>query len=350
MTRRTTGLAAAAAGVRLAPWVFDRRDLRADDVALRVTYCGVCHTDVHAWQGEPLYGNRFPLVPGHEFVGVVTEVGDAVTQFTPGDNVAVGNIVDSCGTCEMCVDDREQYCRQRPTLTYGDIDRVDERRTYGGFSSEYVVGERFVYHVPVGLDPAGTAPLMCAGATVWEPLQRWRIGTGSRVGIVGLGGLGHLAVKLAAAMGASVTVFTTSPGKVEAAHALGADDVVLAGDPGQIAAASGSCDLVLDTVAVPHDLAGCLAALRFGGTLCVVGSLDPVTIDPIALTGRLLTVSGGCGRAATTEMLEFCGRHGITADVEVLPASAVNEAFERLRRNDVAFRFSLDMTELRTDG
>ena len=346
MSRQVRGLAASAADQPFEPWEFERRDLRPDDVAVRVTYCGVCHTDLHAWHGEPAYGNVFPLVPGHEFVGVVSEVGAEVSDFAVGDAVAVGNIVDSCGVCDMCVAGREQFCVEFPTLTYGAVDRRDGRPTYGGYSSEYVVTRGFVYHLPEGLDPAGVAPLMCAGVTVWEPLEQWGIGSGMTVGVVGLGGLGHLAVKFAVALGADVEVFTTSPSKADAARRLGAQGVVVSTDEAQMAAARGRFDFVVDTVAVPHDMSGYLSALRLNGTLCLVGSLEATTVDPMALLGRNLTVAGGGGRPATQRMLEFCGTHGITADVEVLPASKVNEALDRLTRNDVQFRFSLDTSEL----
>jgi uncharacterized zinc-type alcohol dehydrogenase-like protein len=346
MTRRVRGLAAPAADQPLAEWEFERRDLRPDDVAVRVTHCGVCHTDLHAWHGEPAYGNVFPLVPGHEFVGEVAEIGDAVSDFAIGDAVAVGNIVDSCGVCDMCVGGHEQFCVEFPTLTYGGVDRRDGRPTHGAYSTEYVATEGFVYHLPDGLDPAGVAPLMCAGVTVWEPLEQWEIGPGMAVGVVGLGGLGHLAVKFAVALGAEVDLFTTSPGKADAARRLGARRVVVSTDEDQMAEARSTYDFIIDTVAVAHDVSGYTMALKYGGTLCLVGALDPTTINPLAMLGRNLTVAGGGGRPATRRMLEFCGQHGITADVEVLPASAVGDAFDRLARNDVEFRFSLDMTGL----
>ena len=346
MTRRVRGLAATASDQELREWEFERRDLRPDDVAVRITFCGVCHTDLHAWHGEPAYGNVFPLVPGHEFVGVVAAVGDDVSDFAVGDAVAVGNIVDSCGVCDMCIAGHEQFCAEFPTLTYGGVDRHDGQPTLGAYSGEYVATQGFVYHLPDGLDPAGAAPLMCAGITVWEPLEQWGIGPGMKVGVVGLGGLGHLAVKFAAALGAEVDLFTTSPAKADAAQRLGAHDVVVSTDDDQMAAARNRYDFIIDTVAVAHDLSGYSMALRFGGTLCLVGALDAMAINPMSLLGRNLTVAGGGGRPGTQRMLEFCGRNGITADVEVLPASAVNEAFDRLARNDVQFRFSLDMAEL----
>jgi uncharacterized zinc-type alcohol dehydrogenase-like protein len=289
----------------------------------------------------------YTLVPGHEFVGTVAEVGGAVTEYAVGDKVAVGNIVDSCRVCQMCTAGHEQFCVEYPTLTYGGVDRRDGRPTYGAYSTEYVVTEAFVYHLPDGLDPAGVAPLMCAGVTVWEPLAQWNIGPGMTVGIVGLGGLGHLAIKLAAARGADVHLFTTSQAKAEAARALGATNVVVSSDGDQMADARNRYDFILDTVPVAHDISSQLATVRPGGTLCQVGALDAVTFEPMALLGRSVAMAGSGGRPGTRQMLEFCAAHDITADVEVLPATAINEALARLERNDVRFRFSLDMTTMR---
>lgn len=348
MPRRVRGLAASGQDQPLHEWEFDRRDLRPDDVAVSVDFCGVCHSDLHAWHAAASYGSAAsPLVPGHEFVGTVAEVGDAVADFAVGDKVAVGNIVDSCRVCPMCTAGREQFCVEFPTLTYGGTDRRDGRPTYGAYSTEYVVTDAFVYRLPDGLDPAGAAPLMCAGVTVWEPLAHWKIGPGMTVGVVGLGGLGHLAVKFADALGADVHLFTTSPSKGEAARALGATNVVVSTDDAQMADARNRYDFIIDTVPVPHDISGHLATIRPGGTLCQVGSLDAVTFEPMALLGRSVAMSGSGGRPSTRHMLDFCAQHGITADVEVLPASAVNDALARLERNDVKFRFSLDMTTMR---
>ncbi|MCV7174114.1 NAD(P)-dependent alcohol dehydrogenase [Mycobacterium manitobense] len=350
MARRVRGLAAHAAGRPLAEWDFERRDLRPDDLAVRITYCGICHTDLHAWHGEPAYGDTFPLVPGHEFVGEVTAIGDAVSGFTVGDAVAVGNIVDSCGVCEMCTGGHEQFCDEFPTLTYGGIDRRDGRPTHGAYSTEYVVTEGFAYHLPDGLDAAGVAPLMCAGITVWEPIEQWKVGPGMSVGVVGLGGLGHLAVKFASALGAEVDLFTTSPAKAHAARRLGVRRVVVSTDSEQMAEARNRYDFIIDTVAVAHDLSGYSLALKYGGTLCLVGALESTSVNPLTMLGRNLTVAGGGGRPATRRMLQFAAEHGISADVEVLPTSAIGDAFDRLARNDVEFRFSLDVAQLTQDG
>ncbi|MEI5676401.1 MULTISPECIES: NAD(P)-dependent alcohol dehydrogenase [unclassified Nocardioides] len=344
--RSTPAFQATAPGSGLELVTVERRELRPDDVAVRVTHCGVCHTDLHAVSSQD--PDAFPVVPGHEFVGEVAAVGASVTEFAVGDPVAVGNIVDSCGVCAMCVAGQENFCAEFPTLTYGGRDRVDGARTLGAYAGEYVVRDRFVYHRPAGLDPAAVAPLMCAGITVWEPLRRWQVGPGSRVGVVGLGGLGHLAVKLAHALGARVTVFTTSPGKADDARALGADDVVVSTDPSAMAAVANSLDLVVDTVSAAHDLTPYLGVVALDGTLCSVGHLGPIEIETMALLiGRKSLASGGSGgRPHTQELLDFCGEHGITADVEVVPSREVGTALERLGRNDVRYRFVLDLADL----
>lgn len=326
----------------------ERRALRPDDVAIAVTFCGVCHSDLHALHTPASAGGSFPLVPGHEFVGTVTAVGERVTEFAVGDPVAVGNIVDSCGRCGMCRAGQENYCEEFPTLTYGGIDRHDGSSTLGAYSKQYVARDAFVYHRPENLDPAGVAPLMCAGITVWEPLRRWNVGPETTVGIVGLGGLGHLAVKFAHALGARVTVFTTSAAKAADAYALGADDVIVSTDEDAMVAAANRFDLIIDTASVAHDLAPYLRAVALDGTLCSLGYLGPVTIDTIALLiGRKsLSSAGSGGRRHTQEMLDFCGEHGITADVEVIPSAQVSTALERLSRNDVRYRFALDLSDL----
>lgn len=348
MVRHVQGYAATSTNAPLRTWTFERRDLRPDDIAIEVDYCGVCHSDLHAWHTPADQGGVFPLVPGHEFVGTVSAVGGEVTGFRVGDAVAVGNIVDSCGMCAMCIAGQENYCVEYPTLTYGGDDR-DGQPTYGAYSTEYVATQRFVYHLPKGVDPAGAAPLMCAGVTVWEPLQRWGVGPGRKVGVVGLGGLGHLALKFAHALGADVDLFTTSPRKAAAARALGANGIVISTDDAEMAAAANQYDFIVDTVSVAHDLSPYLRAVALDGTLCTLGALDAMPFDPLSLLiGRKSLASAGSGGIpGTRQMLDFCGKHGIAADVEVLPASQVNEALARLERNDVRFRFSLDMSELR---
>lgn len=325
----------------------ERRDPRPDDVAVRVTYCGVCHSDLSALHAHAADGDGL-LVPGHEFVGEVVAVGDAVTRFAVGDQVAVGNIVDSCGTCAMCRAGQENFCAEFPTLTYGGRDRHDGSTTLGGYSGEYVVREDFVYHRPAHLDPAAVAPLLCAGVTVWEPLRRWAAGPGMTVGVAGLGGLGHLAVRLAAALGARVVVLTRTPGKADDARALGADDVVVTTDDTDLARAAGTIDLLIDTISARHDLGPLLRLVALDGTLVSLGWLGPVSLEtPDLLIGRKSLASAGSGgRPRTQELLDFCGERGITADVEVLPSAQVATALRRLAANDVRYRFVLDLSDL----
>jgi len=342
--RSTTALRADAPGDGLHPVTIERRDLRGDDVAVRVTHCGVCFTDLHHLRGtDP---SAFPLVPGHEFVGEVIAVGDAVTRFELGDPVAVGNIIDSCGRCRWCREGQENWCAQ-VVLTYGGQDH-DGEQTLGGYSGEVVVRERFTHARPPGLDPAGVAPLLCAGITVWEPLSIAGVGPGSRVGVVGIGGLGHLAVRLAAALGAEVTAFTTSTSKVADAERLGASRVVVSTDSDAMSAVADSLDIVIDTVSVDHELAPYLDTLNTEGVLFPVGYLGTLRVDSMSLLrGRKRVSSSGSGGVdRTAELLAFCGKHDIVADVEVLPARAVATALDRLARNDVRYRFVLDTTDL----
>jgi uncharacterized zinc-type alcohol dehydrogenase-like protein len=344
----TIALQAAEYGASLTPVAIDRRPLRPDDVEVGVTFCGVCHSDLHALHTAPAEGGVFPLVPGHEFVGDVLAVGSAVTAFRVGDPVAVGNIVDSCGVCRMCVDGQENFCLEGPTLTYGGRDRVDGALTAGAYSKRYVVRDRFVYHRPESLDPAAVAPLLCAGITVWEPLRSAGVGPGTRLGIVGLGGLGHLAVKLGFALGAEVTVFTTSPRKAADASALGASRVVVSSDARAMEGHRGALDVVIDTVAVEHDLAPYLRVLDLDGTLFSVGYLGPVTVSTLdLLIGRKrLSSSGSGGRRSTQELLDFCAAHSVVADVEVVEPAGIASALDRLERNDVRYRFVLDVRPL----
>ncbi|WP_206477244.1 NAD(P)-dependent alcohol dehydrogenase [Microbacterium sp. KRD172] len=342
----TTALSATAPDAPLRPTTIERRDVRPDDVDVRVTYCGVCHSDLHALHSSQSHDGM--LVPGHEFVGEVVAVGAAVTDFTPGDPVAVGNIVDSCGTCRMCLSGQENFCVEFPTLTYGGRDRIDSSMTAGAWAGRYVVRDRFVYHRPASLDAAAVAPLMCAGITVWEPMRATGVGPGTRLGVVGIGGLGHLSVRLGRALGAEVTVFTTSPGKTEDAKGLGSAHVVVSSDTNAMDAARDSLDLVIDTVAVEHDLAPYLRVLDLDGTLFSLGHLGSVTIAMTdLLVGRKRLASAGSGgHRFTQDLLDFCGEHGITADVEVLPAAQVNVALDRLTRGDVRYRFVLDLRDI----
>jgi uncharacterized zinc-type alcohol dehydrogenase-like protein len=345
-----TALLSAEYGDLLVPTAITRRALRADDVDVRVTYCGVCHSDLHALDTPPERGGAYPLVPGHEFVGEVIAVGGDVEHFRVGDSVAVGNIVDSCGICRMCLAGQENFCEEFPTLTYGGRDRVDGSLTLGAYSDRYVVSERFVYRRPENLDPAAVAPLLCAGITVWEPLRSAQVGPGTRLGIVGIGGLGHLAIKLGVALGADVTVFTHSPGKVDDALALGATRVVVSTDAEAMAARRSTLDVVIDTVSVDHDLSPYLGVLDLDGILFSVGYLGPVTIATIdLLVGRKRLASAGSGgRPSTQELLDFCSEHGVVADVEIVTPDRMAETLDRLRSNDVRYRFVLDLATLAT--
>jgi len=322
-----------------------RRDLRPDDIAVRIDYCGVCHSDLHRIHG--MLGETH-LVPGHEATGVVTAVGSAVTGFAVGERVAIGTIVDSCGACAMCLAGQENYCDNRPTTTYGGTDRIDGSTTMGAYSREYVLRETFAFHLPGGLDPAAAAPLMCAGVSVWEPMRAAGVGRGSRVAVAGLGGLGHLAVKFAAALGAEVTVLSRSAAKERDARALGAAGLLVTSDEAQVAAARGRFEFIADTIPDDHDLTSLISMVGLDGTLCVLG--NPLQAGPQLLalgTGRKkLTSSGTGGRRHTAEMLAFCAEHGITADVEILPSGAVETALNRLAAGDVRYRFVLDMSDL----
>ncbi|WP_433064320.1 NAD(P)-dependent alcohol dehydrogenase [Dactylosporangium sp. CS-033363] len=345
--RTTTAWQGSGPGAALQRAAIERRDLRADDLAVRIDHCGVCHSDLHALSGaigKPTEG----MVAGHEFTGTVTAVGAAVTGFEPGDRVAVGTIVDSCGDCAMCAAGQENYCLRGATSTYGGKDRVDGSITLGGYSREYVLRAKFAYPLPAALDPAAAAPLMCAGITMWEPMRAAGIGAGSRVAIAGLGGLGHLGVKLAVALGAEVTVLSRTPDKAGDARALGAADLLVTTDDADLARATGRFDLILDAIPAPHDLAPLLRLLALDGTLSVVGYPREVQVQLMHLTyGRKnLSSSGTGGTKHTAELLGFAAEHGITADVEVLPSAKVDEALARLKQGDVRYRIVLDLSDL----
>ncbi|MDR6671624.1 putative zinc-type alcohol dehydrogenase-like protein [Xanthomonas translucens] len=341
-SRPTRAYAAMEKNGAMVPWQFERRAVRAHDVAVKVLYSGVCHSDIHSvnhWGGE------FPLVPGHEIVGEVVEVGAGVRDFAIGQRVMIGTIVDSCRVCEPCRAQMEVYCREFPTTTFDGIDRVDGSRTRGGYAEYYVADAHFVYPLPEGLDPAAAAPLLCAGVTTYSPLRHWNVGPGSTVGIVGIGGLGHLAVKFARALGAHVVAFTTSPKKAAEAQRLGAHEVVLSTDPAQMQAQAYRFDFILDTVSSTYPLDPMLQALKLDGTLCSLGLPDKLDFAPmtLAMGRRRIASSGAGGTADTHEMLAFCQRHGIVADVEVIAMEQINEAFARLEKGDVHYRFVIDM-------
>ena len=330
-----------------------RRDLTADDVEIEILFCGICHSDLHQARNEwkDVMPTVYPCVPGHEIVGRVTNVGPAVTKFKVGDLAAVGCMVDSDGTCPECKAGLEQFCPNL-TLTYNFPDKHLGGVTYGGYSDSIVVKEHFVLRVPANLDLAGTAPLLCAGITTYSPLRHWGVTKGKKVGVVGLGGLGHMGVKFAHALGAHVVVFTTSPGKKEDALRLGADEVAISKDANQMAKHAGSFDFILDAVAAQHDINAYINLLARDGNITMVGAPDkPLPVGVFGLIFRRRSFSGSCigGIAETQEMLDFCSQHNLVADVEVIPIQKLNEAYERLAKSDVKYRFSIDMASLKSE-
>ena len=349
MTTPVSGYAAKSFEGALAPYQFTRRDLRVDDVALDILYCGVCHSDIHSVRNE-WGGATYPMVPGHEIIGRVTGVGASVTRFRAGDVVGVGCMVDSCQHCAPCGRGLEQYCDEGPTLTYNAPDRHDGTTTYGGYSNSTIVSDKFVLSIPEDLDLEGAAPLLCAGITTWSPLRHWKVGKGSKVAVIGLGGLGHMALKLASALGAEVTLFTRSPGKAEDARRLGADHIVLSTQEAEMAAVKSRFDLILDTVPFVHDLNPYIPTLALDGTLVLLGHLGPlepaVNSVPLLMGRKAVAGSAIGGIAETQEMLDFCGRHGLVSDVEVIRMQDINEAYERMLRSDVKYRFVIDMASL----
>jgi uncharacterized zinc-type alcohol dehydrogenase-like protein len=348
----TKAFAATGPAAALASTSIPRRDPTEQDVQIEILFCGICHSDLHQVRNEwkEVMPTVYPCVPGHEIVGRVTRVGSGVTKFKAGDLAAVGCMVDSDGTCPNCREGLEQFCPNL-TLTYNFPDKHKTAPvTYGGYSDSIVVNERFVLHVPKNLSLAGAAPLLCAGITTYSPLRHWNVGKGQKVGVVGLGGLGHMAVKLARAFGARVVVFTTSPGKTEDAVRLGAQDVVVSRNVAEMQKHLGSFDFILDTVSAVHDLNAYLDLLKRDGTLTMVGAPEtpiPVGVFSLLFGRRRLAGSIIGGIRETQEMLDFCAEHGITADVEVIPVQKINEAYDRLAKGDVKYRFVIDMSTLR---
>jgi uncharacterized zinc-type alcohol dehydrogenase-like protein len=326
----------------------ERRAVTPTDVAIDILYCGVCHSDLHFARND--WGmTQYPVVPGHEIVGRVTNVGDGVSKYNVGDLVAVGCLVDSCRTCDNCKADLEQYCPEW-VGTYGGFDKHLQTNTHGGYSQKIVVDEEFVLRVPENLDQAGIAPVLCAGITTWSPLRYWNVGKDSKVAVVGLGGLGHMAIKLAHALGAHVTLFSRSTNKIEDAKALGADDVVISTDESQMEKVMGKFDLILDTVPYEHDFNPYMATLSTNGTLVVLGYLGPVDSPlvtvPMIMGRKSMAGSLIGGIAETQELLDFCGKHNITSDVEVINMQDINTAYERMLKSDVKYRFVIDMKSL----
>jgi len=346
----TKAYAATSPSSGLAPHAFDRRELRADDVAIDIDYCGVCHTDIHFVEND--WGiTEYPVVPGHEIVGRVTAVGPEVKDYKVGDLVGVGCMVDSCRTCSACEAGLEQYCLEGMTATYNGEDRHDGSITFGGYSTSVVVSDRFVVRIPENLDPATAAPILCAGITTYSPLRHYGVSKGHKVGVIGMGGLGHMGVKFAKALGAEVTIFTRSESKVAEAKKQGADHVVISTDEKQMEAVAESFDFMLDTVPVQHDLNPYLNCLKFDGTHILVGLLEP--IEPALEAGQLVfkrrVLAGSLigGMPETQEVLDFCAEHGITCDIEMLDMKNINEAYERMKKGDVKYRFVIDMNTLK---
>ena len=345
----TKAFSAAGPTVRLGPTTIERREPAEHDVQIQVLFCGVCHSDLHTARNE-WGGTTYPSVPGHEIVGRVTKVGPGVARFKVGDVAAVGCLVDSCRTCPSCRQGFEQFCDTGFTMTYNSPDQKLGGATLGGYSQSIVVTEDFVLKVPANLDLAAAAPLLCAGITTYSPLRHWKVGPGQKVGIVGLGGLGHMGVKFARAFGAKVVLFTTSPGKTADALRLGAHEVVVSKDEAQMKAQANSFDFILDAVSADHDINAYLNLLKRDGTLVLVGAPEkPMAVAAFPLIFRRRNFAGSLigGLPETQEMLDFCGRHGITCDIELIRMDQINEAYERMLKSDVKYRFVIDMASLR---
>ncbi len=351
---KTKAYSAAGKTSPLASSTIPRRDPTDHDLQIEILFCGICHSDIHSVRDEwsEFMTTTYPIVPGHEIVGRVTKVGPAVTKYKPGDMVGVGCLVDSDRTCPSCQRGRENFCPHL-TLTFNSPDKHGTAPvTYGGYSDSIVVHEHFVLRIPTNLNPAGAAPLLCAGITTYSPLRRAGVTNGKKVGVVGLGGLGHMGVKIAHALGAHVVVFTTSPGKTEDALRLGADEVVVSRDANQMKKHAGSFDFILDTVSAVHDINQYLNLLAIDGNLTLVGAPPaPLALSSFGLIFGNRSVSGSNigGLPQTQEMLDFCGEHGVTADVEVIPIQKVNEAYERILKSDVKYRFSIDIASLKSE-
>jgi uncharacterized zinc-type alcohol dehydrogenase-like protein len=351
----TKAFAAQSATSPLAPASITRREPLPTDVQIDILYCGVCHSDLHQARDEwhNYAPTTYPCVPGHEIVGRVTKVGTRVTKFKVGDFAAVGCMVDSCQSCPNCAKGLEQYCHQFPTFTYNSPDKHSGSHTLGGYSEQIVVDEAFTLKVSDKANLAATAPLLCAGITTYSPMRHWKVGPGKKVGIVGLGGLGHMGVKFAKALGAQVVLFTTSPGKVADGKRLGAHEVVVSSDPNAMTPHLHSFDFILDCVSAEHDLNSYLALLKLDGTLCLVGAPEkplPVAAFSLLLPRKSLAGSGIGGIAETQEMLDFCDQHGIVSDIELIPIQKINEAYSRLLKGDVKYRFVIDMASLKSGG
>ena len=348
MSLRTPAYAAHSATSQLEPWSFDRREPGPNDVHIDILYCGVCHSDIHFVRNE-WNMSRYPMVPGHEIVGKVVRTGSAVTKFRPGDSVGVGCFVDSCRSCAACQAGEEQYCTKGLLFTYGGEDK-DGSITYGGYSTQIVVDENYVLRVPDSLPLDAAAPLLCAGITTYSPLRHFGAKPGTKVGVVGLGGLGHMAVKFARAMGCEVTVLSHSPSKAVDAQRLGAHYFIATDEPSVFDSHAGSFDLILNTVSAEHDLNPYLGLLGWDGRMVLLGLPNPTPVAAFPLVFQRRSLSGSLigGIRETQEMLDFCGTNGIVSDIETIPMSAINEAYERMMKSDVRYRFVIDMASLKS--
>ncbi len=333
----------------LEPYNIERRDIQDDDVKIEITYCGVCHSDIHQVRND-WHNSKYPVVPGHEIIGRVTEVGANVDNFSEGQLVGVGCMVDSCQHCKHCENDLEQYCEEGAVMTYNGPDKHLGGHTFGGYSEQIVVDKEFVLDVPENIDTNAAAPLLCAGITTWSPLRHWNIGKGDKVGIIGLGGLGHMGVKFADALGAEVVMITRSPEKASDAKRLGADEVLISTDQEQMEKHKGSFDFLLNTIPVGHDLDPYIQLLTVDATMVLVGAIEPLEeMHGGGLIGGRKRVAGSVigGIKETQEMLDFCGEHNITCDVEMIDIQNINEAYERVVNSDVKYRFVIDMKSLK---
>lgn len=348
-TKKTRAFGTAAAEAKLQRMTIQRREATAHDVEIEILFCGICHSDLHTARNE-WQNTTYPVVPGHEIVGKVTRVGQHVTKFRVGDLAAVGCMVDSCRECEYCKNGLEQFCAPGNTMTFNSPDKHIGGQTHGGYSESIVVDENYVLRVPENLDLAATAPLLCAGITTYSPLKHWNMGPGKKMGVVGLGGLGHMAIKIGKAMGAYVVVFTTSPSKTEDAKRLGADEVVLSADADQMAAHAKSLHFILDAVSAQHDINVYLNLLKVDGALVLVGApMEPLPVVSFSLIMGRRSFAGSLigGIAETQEMLDFCASHNIVSDIELIGVDQVNDAYERLLKGDVRYRFVIDMKSLK---
>ncbi len=347
----TKAYAAQSATSPISPFTIERRKPLATDVAIDILFCGVCHSDIHFARNE--WGmSQYPMVPGHEILGRVTAVGTSVKKFKVGDLAAVGCLVDSCRSCDACKKNLEQFCTGGPTFTYNGEDKHmgPGAVTYGGYSTSVVVDEKYTLKVPANLDPAAASPLLCAGITSYSPMKKWNVGKGMRVGVVGLGGLGHMGVKFAAALGAETILFTTSQSKVADGKRLGAHDVIISKDADAMAKHAGTFDFILDTVSADHDMNALLGMLKLDGTVCLVGAPpSPLAVSAMGLFFPRKNLSGSLigGIAETQDMLDFCGKHNIVCDIEIIKMQQINEAYERMLRSDVKYRFVIDMASLK---